>query len=98
MFGWGRRFGWWGRGFRRIPIRVGRFTYVGPCRCGFGPHAFYVDDYGRLVHAWELPYYVSTEEDKSLIEERIKDLEMEKKMLEEEIMRLKKELERSKRE
>ena len=29
----------------------GEATYVGPCRCGFGPHAYYRTKDGRLVHA-----------------------------------------------
>ncbi len=58
-FGWGRGFGrgmgrgwwgpyWWGPYGYRTPQG---YTYVGPCRCGFGPRAFYVDDQGRLLHA-----------------------------------------------
>lgn len=34
------------------------YTYVGPCRCGFGPHAFYRDSSGKLVHSrifWNYP-------------------------------------------
>ena len=27
------------------------YTYIGPCRCGFGPDAFYRDKSGRIVHA-----------------------------------------------
>lgn len=49
--GWGRGFGrgWWGAPYGyRTPQG---YTYVGPCRCGFGPRAFYVDSQGRLLHA-----------------------------------------------
>ena len=46
MYGW---YGYgWGRGFGRTPQG---YTYVGPCRCGFGPRAFYLDNQGRLLHA-----------------------------------------------
>ena len=31
-------------------------TYIGPCRCGFGPHAHYRTADGRIVHASSLPY------------------------------------------
>jgi hypothetical protein len=31
-------------------------TYVGPCRCGFGPHAYYRTADGRIVHSAALPY------------------------------------------
>ena len=53
-FGYGRgggrgRFGWFGGG-----AGVEGYTYVGPCRCGWGPHAYYTDEKGRLVHASEL--------------------------------------------
>jgi len=31
-------------------------TYVGPCRCGFGPHAYYRTADGKIVHGASLPY------------------------------------------
>jgi len=31
-------------------------TYVGPCRCGFGPHAYYRTADGKIVQAASLPY------------------------------------------
>lgn len=31
-------------------------TYIGPCRCGFGPHAYYRTADGRIVHAAAAPY------------------------------------------
>ena len=59
MWGYSRGFGrgWWGRGRGRgwwgaYGYRTPQgYTYVGPCRCGIGPHAFYMDPSGRLVHA-----------------------------------------------
>ena len=30
-------------------------TYIGPCRCGHGPHAYYRTAAGRIVHAAALP-------------------------------------------
>jgi hypothetical protein len=30
------------------------YRYVGPCRCGWGPNAFYQDASGRIVHAWDV--------------------------------------------
>jgi hypothetical protein len=30
-------------------------VYVGPCRCGFGPHAYYRLSDGRIVHASSVP-------------------------------------------
>ncbi len=102
MFGWGRSFGR-GRGFwRYFPVATvgGRYRYVGPCRCGFGPHAFYVDERtGALVHAWDIyrgapDVYI---DEKRYLEETIKELEEEKRMLEEELARIKKRLEELKK-
>ena len=65
-------------------------TYIGPCRCGFGPDAFYRDKSSRIVHASQLlhrgvPQMVSTEDpeaeisqlrvEKAELERRIKELE-----------------------
>jgi hypothetical protein len=30
------------------------YRYVGPCRCGWGPNAFYRDASGRIVHTWDV--------------------------------------------
>ncbi|ADP76822.1 conserved hypothetical protein [Methanothermus fervidus DSM 2088] len=64
--------------------------YIGPCRCGFGPHAFYEDVRGRIYHVSELypryyPEFYKEEdikrelealrEEKRWIEEKIKELE-----------------------
>ncbi|WP_456418853.1 hypothetical protein [Methanocaldococcus infernus] len=84
-----------GRRWRRyFPILRG-FRYIGPCRCGFGPHAYYVDDRGRIIHAWDLYYY---DYDVDYLESYLKGLIDEKKALEEEIEKIKAELERLKRE
>jgi len=65
MFGYGRGHRGYGyghgytQGFRRdwrwsglagIQVPEG-YSYVGPCRCGWGPNAFYQDAAGRIVHA-----------------------------------------------
>lgn len=47
MYGRGR--GWWYR-WPRTAAPSG-YSYVGPCLCGFGPHAFYQDATGRIAHA-----------------------------------------------
>ncbi|MGB9668265.1 MAG: hypothetical protein ACPLSJ_06620 [Thermosulfidibacteraceae bacterium] len=47
--GGGRKWGW--SNLERVQSRLGKYTYVGPCRCGFGPHAYYMDEKGRIVHA-----------------------------------------------
>jgi hypothetical protein len=70
------------------------YTYIGPCRCGTGPHAFYLTPSGRTVHAWQLYRWgvppAFTEEDlktalevlkeeKAELEKRIEELEKELK-------------------
>jgi len=89
MFGYGgRRWRhWWS--WTRPTVPSG-YTYVGPCRCGWGPHAFYQDPSGRIVHAWQVCGWQTpptpTEEDiraeverlketKSQLEKRIEELE-----------------------
>jgi len=66
-YGMGRGTNWWhhGRGYcwpgypveyteaKDLPKDV---TYIGPCRCGYGPHAHYRTADGRIVHASSLPY------------------------------------------
>ena len=67
MLGYGRG---WHRGYQsREQITISApegYTYIGPCRCGFGPDAFYRDKSGRIVHAsqlfhWSIPPTTSTE-------------------------------------
>src|SRR4030042_6018200 len=88
------RGGGWHRGYRswsQAPVGVLEgYTYIGPCRCGFGPDAYYQDKSGRVVHASQVfrtgisP--VPTKEDfegevgrlkeeKAELEERINELE-----------------------
>ncbi len=65
--GWGWRrggFGWgpgWGRGWawwvapQVISAAASRgYTYIGPCRSGIGPWAFYLSPSGQVVHAWQI--------------------------------------------
>lgn len=45
MWGFGWRHGWRGGAGKR-PWRWftrGDYEYIGPCRCGFGPHAFWME-------------------------------------------------------
>ena len=88
-----------GRGFFRgmgwryflTPRVFNRFKYVGPCRCGSGPDAFYVDTAGRLIHAWDLfTEEMSEEYREKYLEERIKYLKEELKILEEKLKSIKK--------
>jgi hypothetical protein len=54
MFGYGRRWFGFGRGWWSWPasgLATAGYRYIGPCRCGWGPNAFYQDASGRIVHA-----------------------------------------------
>lgn len=66
-FGWGRGWGGgWGRGWGGpgwgaligwplISSAMARgYYYIGPCRSGLGPFAFYMTPDGRIVHAWQV--------------------------------------------
>lgn len=75
------------------PISFGApqgYTYLGPCRCGLGPDAFFQDKNGRVVHASQVHNlnvsHVSTaenlkreidrmKEEKAGLEKRIRNLE-----------------------
>ncbi|BAT72101.1 conserved hypothetical protein [Thermosulfidibacter takaii ABI70S6] len=75
--------GWRWYGFDGAPATsVKGYTYVGPCRCGFGPHAYYMDTEGKLVHASQIfsgaaPYneMESLKKEKEELERRLKDIE-----------------------
>jgi len=84
MYGW--RGSWRGAWTGGVPAG---YRYIGPCRCGGGPHAFYVDPAGRIVHAsalWRAPFtgpvlkdleaeLETLREEKAYLEKRIEELE-----------------------
>ncbi len=89
MFGYGRglhRGTFW----RYAPVSAPEgHTYIGPCRCGFGPDAFYRDKSGKIVHAsqlfhWSIPPTTSTES----LEAEVNQLKVEKEELEKRIKEL----------
>ena len=47
-YGRGSRGAWWG-GAAVSP--AAGYTYLGPCRCGTGPHAYYQDANGQVLTA-----------------------------------------------
>lgn len=63
----------------------GSYKYIGPCRCGLGPHAYYLDENGNLIHGWEIFDRDFEGDRKKYLMERIKYLEEEKKRLEKEL-------------
>ena len=64
MWWWGRGRGfWWWLWNPMIQYMASRgYYYIGPCRSGFGPFAFYITPSGQIVNAWQLfaPYYWPT--------------------------------------
>lgn len=57
MYGYGRGRSGYGQSLRCSIPNVSQpsgYRYVGGCRCGWGPNAFYEDASGRVVHASEL--------------------------------------------
>lgn len=85
MYGW--RGSW--RGAWTFPSLPAGYRYIGPCRCGTGPHAFFMDPAGRIVHAsalWGVPFtgpipeslgaeLEALREEKARLEKRIQELE-----------------------
>ena len=87
---YGGGFGGWYRGWHRggwsygVQNEVMGYTYVGPCRCGWGPHAYYRDEEGNIVHAWEIlgrspeadlrRELEALKREKELLEKRIEEL------------------------
>ncbi|NMG83064.1 MAG: hypothetical protein GIS02_02525 [Methanosarcinales archaeon] len=80
---------WYGRRWYDQPVTApSGYEYIGPCRCGGGPHAYYQAPGGPVVHASQIfapvqgftPVPGFTKED-------------ERKMLEEELAQIKKRLE-----
>jgi len=77
----------------RMPVPQ-EYDYMGPCRCGRGPHAYYRDWRGRSVHAHCIPWWEisgqnpdidyraeldALKEEKRHLEQRIQTLENELK-------------------
>lgn len=97
MYGYGRSWFGYGRGWWHWPTSVSApagYRYIGPCRCGRGPHAFYQEPGGRIVHAWDF-YRRSWEGFKptpEAIKAEVEALKAEKEALEKRIADLEKQL------
>ena len=80
------------RGFYRgrFPVPAG-YEYVGPCRCGCGPHAFYRTPTGHITGT-PLAHVPSMkpEEEAGYLEEEAKALQEELSRVEERIRELRK--------
>ncbi len=89
MNGYGRRWRRWSR----LATAPRGYNYVGPCRCGTGPHAFYEDAQGRVVTARQLfrrsDYAGITKDD---LKTELEALKQEKAELEKEIQDLEKDI------
>ena len=70
-----------------IPIQD---HYLGPCRCGFGPHAFHEMHDGRIAHVSQL--YHSQEQTKLNREEEVKQLKLQAIAIREELKFIEKRL------
>ncbi len=88
MFGYRRGYRFW---WRKPPAVPAGYTYIGPCRCGFGPHAYYQEPSGRIIHAWHFYHWgippEPTEEDRKA---ELEELKEEKEALERRIAELEK--------
>jgi hypothetical protein len=95
MFGSGK--GWHkGRFWHNAQVSTpAGYSYIGPCRCGFGPDAFYQDKRGTVVHGSEIyrrgvPPTLTAED----LEAEVTQLKMEKEELERRIKELEEHLKR----
>lgn len=93
MFGYGRR--WFrgiGRAYNPAVSAPEGYVYIGPCRCGFGPEAYYQDTKtGRIVHASQLYRRAGMPSETSAKEElkaELSALKEEKELLEKRIKEL----------
>jgi hypothetical protein len=109
--GWGigrgywRRSYWWGPGVIATGQLKG-YYYIGPCRCGFGPHAYYQTPDGRILHASQLtsvgipataplgPQALKTEDESKLLEERYATIQEQIKILQEELKTINEKIEK----
>lgn len=89
---------WWI--WRQVfPMPAG-YDYLGPCRCGFGPNAFYRTHEGKILHASQLfiPFTgpmatlptLKPEDEKKFLEEEATALQGELKRVDERLKELKK--------
>jgi hypothetical protein len=85
---------WWHHGYRyywpAVPqeklaeAEAGKgAVYIGPCRCGGGPHAYYRLSDGRIVHASALPISVQAVPTEPAEDELWSELQMLRKRVEE---------------
>jgi hypothetical protein len=85
--GWPLRY----RRFPRSPLNFPPgYEYIGPCRCGFGPHAFYRTPEGYITRV--PPLYTlepKPEEEAKWLEEEAKSLREELRRVEERLKKIK---------
>ncbi|MEM2990583.1 MAG: hypothetical protein QXQ02_05295 [Halobacteria archaeon] len=72
------------------------YASLGPCRCGLGPNAFYVAPSGEVLHAAQIfpPFSLelSKAEERELLEEEARMLEIELALIKKRLEELKKEV------
>lgn len=96
MYGYGRGWFGYGRGWWHWPVSGSAsagYRYIGPCRCGWGPHAFYQDASGRIVHARDLYHWggaAGSAPTRDELKDELEALKAEKEELERRIAELEK--------
>ena len=95
-YGRGRGSGWWEQPVIDAPTG---YRYVGPCRCGFGPNAYYQDERDRLYHARHFHRFgFSAPVETVVTQAELDDLKREKADLEKRIRELEKRLDKESQE
>jgi hypothetical protein len=90
--GRGRGSGWWERPVIDAPTG---YRYVGPCRCGLGPNAYYQDERGRLYRARHLHRFgVPAVRETAVTQAELDDLRQEKADLEKRIREIEERLDK----
>ncbi len=79
------------RRYRAMPVVP--YEYIGPCRCGFGPHAHYITPEGMVVHASQIFAPFPPLQQEITEEEELDMLKEDSKMIEEELAQIKKRIE-----
>ena len=87
--GWHRK--WWAG-----IVAPSGYTYIGPCRCGTGPHAFYQDPGGKIVHAWNVYRCGIPTTSGEDLKAKLEALKEEKKELEKRIEEIEKQIKEEK--
>lgn len=86
-----RRYGWF---FEPAGVKVPEdYEYLGPCRCGFGPDAYYRDrKTGRIFRGFPYPFWKRPEPSEEGLKDELEYLRREKEELEKRISEIEEKL------